>query len=119
MLSAALGYFLFSGFLLFAMEPAELRLTNRCYLLILAPSALWMPLTFRMLEVPSLGLWVAIRTVLALVGLGSVGLLGALVMVDRGASRAGRVLAIAGAVAFVVQTALLDAIVWPAYFPVP
>ena len=119
MLAAAVGYFLFSGFLLFAVEPAELRTTNRCYVAILAPSALWMPLTFRMLAGPSPELWIAIRVVLALVGLGSVGLLAVLFVIGPGRSRLGHVLAIAGALAFVLQTAVLDALVWPAYFPAP
>ena len=117
MLTAALGYFLFGGFLLRSVDGDRLRVVNRCFVLILVPSALWMPLTFQMLAAPSPGLWIAIRIVLALVGLGSLGLLGALLRMGPGSSRAGHVLAIVGAVAFCVQTALLDALVWPAYFP--
>jgi hypothetical protein len=105
--------------LLLAVDPERLRATNRWYLLILVPSALWMPLTFRMLEAPSLGLWIAIRLVLGLVGLGSVGFLAALVGMRDSRSPVGRALAIVGAIAFVVQTAILDALVWPAYFPAP
>ena len=119
MVSAALGYFLFSGFLLFAVDPARLRTTNLMYALILGPSALWMPLTFRMLETPAFGLWIAIRVVLALVGFGSVGVLVALMAMGPGTSRWAHRLAILGALAFCIQTALLDAIVWPAYFPYP
>jgi len=117
MLSAAVGYFLFGGYLLFAVDGDRLPIVNRCFVLILVPSALWMPLTFQMLATPSPGLWIAIRVVLALVGLGSIGLLGALVTMGPGSSRVGHVLAIVGALAFCVQTALLDALVWPAYFP--
>ncbi len=127
MLSAAVGYFLFSGYLLFAVDPDRARfaggagfgLVHAVYLLVLVPSALWMPLTFRMLEAPSGGLWLAIRGVLALVGLGSLGLVAALCTVAPRGSRVGHALAIVGALAFAVQTALLDALVWPAYFPYP
>jgi hypothetical protein len=78
-----------------------------------------MPLTFSLLDTWSPGLWVAIRVVLALVGIGSLGLLAALITLTPARPRALHLLAIAGAIAFCVQTALLDATVWPAYFPVP
>jgi hypothetical protein len=125
MLAAAGGYFLFSGFLLFGVDAERARfaggwgfgLVNALFLLILVPSALWMPLTFRMLDAPSPGLWIAIRVVLALVGIGSVGLLVAVATVAPRTPVALHALAVAGLVAFAIQTALLDAIVWPAYFP--
>src|SRR5690348_7005439 len=116
MLSAALGYFLFSGYVLFGLDADRVRIFGRSgfvtlyalYALILAPSALWMPLTFQMLAAPSMGLWLAIRLVLGLVGLGSVGLvLGLLDARPRGA-RVAHALAVVGAIAFAIQTALLD-----------
>jgi hypothetical protein len=76
-----------------------------------------MPLTFQLLGGWDPALWIAIRIVLALVGIGSLGLLAALLTLSPVASRGWRALAVAGAVAFCVQTALLDATVWPAYFP--
>jgi len=126
MLTAALGYFLFSYFLFFRVDPTKARvaarfdfdLFNFLYLFILVPSAMWMPLTFRMLEAPSSALWVSIRVVLALVGIASVGLVGGLLLLNRRQPVWAYALAIAGSLAFAVQTALLDAIVWPAYFPV-
>lgn len=125
MLTAAGGYFLFAGFLLFGVDAERARfaggrrfgLVNVLFLMILVPSALWMPLTFRMLEVPSPGLWIAIRLVLALVGIGSLGLLAAVATVVPRTPVVAHALAVAGLVAFAVQTALLDALVWPAYFP--
>ena len=125
MLSAAGGYFLFAGSLLFGVDADrarfartwDFRLVNGLFLLILVPSALWMPLTFQMLEAPSPGLWFAIRAVLALVALGSLGLLVAVVTVRPRTPAVAHALAVLGLVAFAVQTALLDAIVWPAYFP--
>ncbi len=125
MLTAAVGYFFFSGFLLFGVDAERARfagrqrfgLVNALYLLILVPSALWMPLTFAMLATPSPALWAAIRVVLALVGLGSVGLLIVVATVRPRTPVVAHVLAVVGLVAFVVQTAVLDALVWPAYFP--
>src|SRR5512144_1568173 len=73
MFLAAAGYFAFSAFV-FRLDPERTRIAGRfgfgafhvLYALILVPSALWLPLTFEMLEAPSTGLWVAIRTTLAL-----------------------------------------------------
>jgi hypothetical protein len=84
---------------------------------ILFPSALWLPLTFRMLEAPRASLWIATRSVLAIIGIASVLLVAALSTVSPREPRAAWFLAIAGAVAFAVQTALLDAIEWPSRFP--
>jgi hypothetical protein len=125
MLLAAAGYFAFSGFVWLRLDPERTRiagrfgfgLLNALYALILAPSALWMPLTFEMLEAPSAGLWAAIRLVLAAVGLGSLGLLAALLAVRPREPAWAHALAVAGCAAFAVQTALLDALVWPAFFP--
>jgi hypothetical protein len=124
MLTAAAGYFAFSYLVFYRLDPRTARVGgfgygafHVLYLAILAPSALWMPLTVEMLASPGPVLWLAIRTVLALVGLGSLGLVVALLRVrPRPAGRA-YALALAGAVAFSIQTALLDAIVWPYYFP--
>jgi hypothetical protein len=70
-----------------------------------------------MLGSPGPGLWIAIRLVLAVVGLGSLGLLAALLAVRPREPAWAHVLAVAGCAAFAVQTALLDALVWPAFFP--
>jgi len=120
---AAVGYFAFTYFLLYRLKPGMsdsgrfgLGTFNALYAMILLPSALWMPLTFAMLESPSDGVWWAIRLTLAAVGIGSLGLLAGLVVVrPRSPSLAHR-LAVAGSVAFCCQTAILDAVVWPAYF---
>lgn len=124
MLCAATGYFLFSSFVLLRLDAERTRiggfgfgLLNALYALILIPSALWMPLTFAMLEQPGPALWFAIRATLALVGIGSIGLLAALAAVEASGARVPKALAIVGAAAFSFQTAVLDAIVWPYYFP--
>jgi hypothetical protein len=122
---ATAGYFAFAYFLMYRLKPAaagERRLGfgtfNALYALILLPSALWMPLTFAMLVSPSDGLWWAIRLTLAAVGIGSVGLLLGLLAVRAGSRSVAHTLAVLGALAFCFQTAILDALVWPAYFPV-
>jgi hypothetical protein len=125
MLLAAAGYFAFSYFVFFRLDPDATRVGGRfgfrvfhaLYALILFPSAAWMPLTFAMLESPSGGLWWAIRIALAAVGVGSVGLLAAIVAVRAPAAVAARRVALIGCAAFCLQTAVLDAIVWPAFFP--
>ncbi|RIK94813.1 MAG: hypothetical protein DCC71_23110 [Proteobacteria bacterium] len=124
MLLAAAGYFPFTWLLLFRMPPERLRsdagVSPRAvfalYALVLIPSALWLPLTAQMIEAPSPALWIAIRAVLAAVGVGAAGLLLVLVRLARARGGALRWAAVAGALPFFTQTAILDAIVWPAYW---
>lgn len=125
MFLAAAGYFAFTFFLLYRLKSTNgasahlgLRTFNALYALILIPSALWMPLTLAMLEAPSDGLWWAIRLTLAAVGIGSLGLLVGLIAVRPSTASLAYKLAVAGSVAFCFQTAVLDAVVWPAFFPV-
>ncbi len=125
MFLAAAGYFAFTYFLMYRLKPATdtaggpgLGVFNLLYLLILLPSALWMPLTFAMLDAPSEGLWAAIRLTLAAVAIGSLGLLVGLLIVRPRTPSLSHKLAVAGSLAFCMQTAVLDALVWPAYFPV-
>lgn len=124
MLLAAAGYFAYTTFLLLRVNPDEARIARRfrfgmfnvLYALILVPSALWMPLTLRMLERPTAGLWLAIRLVLAAVALGSLGLLGALLSLRPREPHWAYWLAVGGSVTFSIQTALLDAVIWTAFF---
>lgn len=125
MLLAAAGYFLFTYFVFFRLDPERVRVANRfgfgvfnaLYAMILIPAALWMPLTFAMLDAPGAGLWFAIRTVLALTGIGSLGLFAAIATVKPHEAPRSRRLALIGCSAFALQTAVLDALVWPYYFP--
>jgi hypothetical protein len=126
MFLAATGYFAFTYYILFRLNPSETRVFNRfpfglfniLYAAILIPSALWMPLTLFALEGPSLGFLWAVRVVLAIVGLASVGLLFALLNVEPRLPRWAHRLAVAGCVGFCLQTAILDAIVWVVFFKV-
>ncbi len=122
---AAVGYLTFTYFWFFKSDPARVRIAGRhslalvnwIYLLILVPSALWMPLTFSYLASPSALGWIAVRLDLFAVALGALGMIWALAKVDppepRKAHRAARV----GAIAFAFQCAVLDPLVWPAFFP--
>jgi hypothetical protein len=123
---ATLGYFVFTSFLLFRVDPDRVQIAGRLgyrlfhglYLLILAPSALWLPLTASMVQEPGNLLWALIRLALALVGLASVGLLLALLYLRPRRPAGHYWLAIAGSIAFCFQTAVLDLVVWTAFFPV-
>ncbi len=70
-----------------------------------------------MVQHPSSVLWLGIRWVLALVGLGLVALLWALLSLRPRRPSAAYWPAVAGAVAFCIQTAVLDLFVWTAFFP--
>lgn len=126
MFLAAAGYFLFTPYIVFRLVPGATRAARRpgaalfhaFYALVLLFSALWLPLTARMLDEPSIALWWVIRLDLFLVALGSLGLLVSLSTL-RGPVPRGRGLALLGLLPFCLQTAVLDALVWPAYFPLP
>jgi hypothetical protein len=125
MFVAATGYLLFTHFVLFRVDPGAVRVAGRfgygvlpwIYAGILLPSALWMPLTFAYLEQPSAWLLWAIRVDLAVVGLASLALLASLLRFSPKRPALGHGLAVAGAAGFCVQTAVLDALVWTAFFP--
>ncbi len=126
MFLAAAGYFAFSSFVFRRLDPARTRIAGGfgfkafhvLYAMILIPSALWLPLTFAMLDAPSPWLWLAIRIDLALVALGALGLMAAIASAQPHSAPGRRRLALLGALFFCLQTALLDALIWPAYFPV-
>jgi hypothetical protein len=125
MFLAAGGYFLFTPYIALRLDPNATRIAGRfdyhlfhlLYALVLVPSALWLPLTGVVIEAPSALHWALVRADLALVALGSLGLLASLLALPRSAPR-GRGLAVLGIVPFCVQTALLDAVIWPALFPI-
>lgn len=122
MLLGAIGYLMFTAYLLFLLDPAKVKINIRAgfggfhtlYLLILIPSALWMPLTYAMLAAPSNLLWFGIRFVLMLVGLGGLGMLSALLSIQP---RSRLLLAaFIGCIFFCIQTVLIDAFIWPNFF---
>jgi hypothetical protein len=124
MLLAAAGYFAFTSFILLRTRPGETRIANRfgfglfngLYAGILVPSTLWMPLTYRMMANPSGILWLAIRLTLTAVALCSLGMLGALLRLQPRQPAWAHGIAVAGCIAFCIQTVLLDAVIWSTYF---
>jgi hypothetical protein len=125
MLLAASGFFAFTRFVL-RRRPAQVEVAGRfgygifkwIYTLILVPSALWMPLTFLMIQGPNPALWFSIRLTLATVGIGSLLMIAALLRMQPRARGASFRFAVLGSIAFSFQTAVLDALIWPAFFPV-
>jgi hypothetical protein len=126
MFLAAVGYFAFIHFVFFRLKPAAARVGNRfgfgafniLFAAILIPSALWMPLTFAAAETSSIVLLWVVRMALAAVGLASLGLLAALLNTQPRQPRWAYWLAVIGCAAFCLQTAVLDMVVWSAYFTV-
>jgi hypothetical protein len=124
MLLAAAGYLTFASYLLFRVDPATARLSGGLglgwlalpFLLVLVPSTLWMPLTFRFLESGGEGVWLAIRVVLALVALGSALLLGLLAGLQPREHPVHWALSVAGAAVFLAHTGVLDALLWTSRF---
>jgi len=124
MVFAALGYFAFIYYLLFQIKPDDVQVAgefgyNVYYIIfigILIPSALWMPLTCSMLKKLGSVKWVAVRTVLILVGISSCALVWALLSMQQNETGLSYWFAVAGSVYFAFHTAVLDMIVWPVLF---
>ena len=120
MFLAAMGYFAFIYFILFRLDPIKTRVAGRfgfglftaLFAGILIPSALWMPLTYLAVERSSLALVWVVRIVLWLVALASLALFYAILKVEPRQSLWAQRLALVGCIAFYIQTAFLDAIVW-------
>ncbi|MFV8750543.1 hypothetical protein ACNOYE_08315 [Nannocystaceae bacterium ST9] len=125
MFVAAAGYFAYGYLFLVRVDPDEVRVLGRgygwialSYALVLFPSAIWMPATKWLLDDPSaLRFWL-MRIDLFAVAAGSIGLLIAAVKLEPRPSGWVRGVAIAGAIGFAIQTVVLDALIWPALFPV-
>jgi hypothetical protein len=120
MIISALGYFAFIYYVLFRIDPAMASVSYgwfyAIFLLILIASAFWMPLTNMYVNNGGNGLWIAVRSVLALVGLGSIALLWVLLALQPATRGIAYWLAVGGAGYFAFHTAILDGIVWAALF---
>jgi hypothetical protein len=125
MFMAAVGYVLYTNFLLLFANPKAIRVARRfgfsifnmIYVLILFLSALWMPLTFKMIVTPNPLLWIAIRLILWCIGLFSLILVIALLCLRPRKPAIAYWLAVVGSIIFFVQTGILDAIIWVIHFP--
>ncbi len=124
MIFAALGFFAFAYWLFFRLDPDEVRVFGGAgfwmfhiiFLVILIPSALWLPLSYAYLAQPGTGLWIGIRLVLVLVGVGALALLAAILATSPREGGLAYWFAVGGAAFFCVQTSVLDMFVWPALF---
>ena len=121
MLAAAAGYFVFLEHLvrreIDGLTSNAFATLLTIFALILFPSALWMPLTFEFLAAPSAAVWWAMRVTLLVVAAASVALILFLVRLEAPPESSGRRWAVLGAAAFALQTAVLDAFIWPSCFP--
>ncbi len=122
---AAAGYLAILYFILFQLNAESVRIwgfdgfsvLDIIFAVILVFSALWMPLTYKLIETQWRGWWIYIRLVLLFVALASLALLGALLMTSQKEPVWSYWLAVSGAVVFFIQTGFIDAFVWPAAFP--
>ena len=124
MILSAIGYFAFLFYIFFRLDPAQTSIAGISgftlfyviFLLILIPSAFWMPLTNVYVGNPSTGMWVLVRTVLAIVGIASIALLWALLTLQGKVPGVAYWLAVVGSGYFAFHTTVLDAIIWAALF---
>ena len=124
MLLAVVGFFLFTYYLFFRIDPAMVKVAGDLnfwvfiviYALILLPSAFWMPLTFNVLASHNTSTWFAVRTVLFIVGLASLALTIALLTLQPRNQDTSYWLAVVGSILFCVQTLIMDSFIWAANF---
>ena len=124
MILSALGYFAFLFYIFFRLDPGQTSIAGISgftlfyviFLLILIPSAFWMPLTNVYVGNPSTSIWIWVRTVLALVGIASIALFWAILTLQGKVPGISYWLAFVGSGYFAFHTAILDAIVWAALF---
>ena len=124
MILSALGYFAFLYYIFFRLDPAQTSIAGVSgftlfyviFLLILIPSASWMPLANVYVGNPSTGMLVLVRIVLVIVGLASIALLWALLTLQGKVPGISYWLAVVGSGYFAFHTTVLDAVVWSALF---
>lgn len=124
MVLSAIGYFAILYFMFFRLVPDQVVVAGRLgfgvfyaiFLLILIPSAFWMPLTNLYVSDPSTVLWIAIRAVLAIVGLASIAMVWALLALDLQDRGVAYWAAVIGSAYFAFHTFVLDAVIWAALF---
>lgn len=123
MLAAALGYFPMTWLFVAgapaypaARTPCHDRTVLLAYAAILVCSALWLPLTVELILAPSLLLYWVVRLVLFGVAGGALFVLARTAQHARDGQGSARWLPVVGALAFCLQTVVLDALVWPAFY---
>jgi len=126
MLLATAGFFPMTTFFLLRVDARNASIAGRfgyglvlaLYVAVLVGSAAWMPLTYAMIETPTVGTWVAIRLVLGVVALAGLGLSFSLLTLNQKTPTRWHRLAVLGSLFFCWQTAVLDALVWTHLFTV-
>jgi hypothetical protein len=122
MLISVVGYFAVLYYVFFELDAVEVTFGGRLgfwvffpiFVLILFPSALWLPLTKLYLKKPGVGRWVAVRSDLLLVGLASIAMAWAFFALDTGEHGVAYWLATVGSCYFAFHTFVLDGLVWAA-----
>ena len=123
MVLSAIGYLALLYYLFFEAVPDKLQIAGSpgfvwfipIVVLMLFPSALWMPLSGLYLDRPSAGAWIAVRGVLFVVGLASIALAWALLSLEPAGGVAYWIAAV-GSVWFALHTFVLDSVLWAALF---
>lgn len=124
MFLAAAGYFPLTAYILLGLGP-DTRVGDRfgfdlffwLYAALLVCSALWLPLTIEMLQRPSGFTWALVRGVLFVTGFAVAALLPALLAASPSGPTWLKVAACVGWIPFALQTAVLDALIWPWFLP--
>jgi uncharacterized membrane protein len=122
MLLSVIGYFGVLYYVFFKLAPGEVVIGGRpgfalffpIFLLILVPSALWLPLTRFYVEAPGKSRWTAIRLALFVVGLASIALIWVLFALETDERGVAYWFAAGGSCYFAFHTFVLDALVWAA-----
>jgi len=124
MIFSAIAFLATAYYLFFKVDAASVKILGFLdfrfflfiYLLILVPSALWMPLTIKMVQNPGAGTAYGIRIVLILVAIGSFLMFVSLLTLMPKVLDWSFYLAVIGSGLFFLHTAVLDATLWTILF---
>ncbi len=127
MVLSAAGFLAVLYYVFFRLAPDEVVIGGRLgfailfpiFVVILAPSALWLPSSKLYVDKPSALKWVMVRVVLLLVGLASIALAWAFFALEVDNRDAAYWAATVGSCYFAFHTFVLDAIIWAALFRRP
>ncbi len=116
MILSAIGFLAVLYYICFELTPDEVIIGSfgfyiffPIFVLILGPSALWLPLSKHYLQKPGVGRWAVVRIVLLLVGLASIALAWALFALEVDSRDVAFWFAAVGACYFAFHTFVLDA----------
>ncbi|MGM0368697.1 MAG: hypothetical protein ACQEP2_09085 [Actinomycetota bacterium] len=124
MVLSAIGFLATAYYLFFKIDISSVKILGGLdfrffifiYLLILVPSALWMPLTIRMVNNPSSGLVAGIQIVLILVAIGALLMFVSLLTLSPKVLDWSYYLSVIGSGIFFLHAAVLDASLWTTLF---